>query len=148
MNNNENKTDRWSGVIMLEPMGKQRPRIVSRGRFSTAYTPKPTRDWTLSAQKQIRKLWTGDPIPAGVPVALKLVSVHKRPQRLMRQKDPEERLWKPTKCDIDNVAKIVMDSLNGLVWTDDAQVCELSVSQFYAAKGEESKVELEVWRLT
>ena len=148
MDNNENKTDRWTGVIMLEPMGKQRPRIVSRGRFSTAYTPKPTRDWTTSAQKQIRKLWTGDPIPAGVPVALSLVSVHKRPQRLMRKKDPAERLYKPTKPDADNVAKIVLDSLNGLVWTDDAQVCELSVSQFYAAKGEESKVELEVWRLT
>lgn len=132
---------------MLEPMGKQRPRIVSKGRFSTAYTPKPTRDWTTSAQKQIRKLWTGEPIPAGVPLALRLVSVHKRPQRLMRKKDPVERLWKATKPDSDNVAKIVMDSLNGLVWTDDAQVCELSVSQFYAAKGESSHVEVEVWRL-
>jgi len=132
---------------MLEPMGKQRPRIVSKGRFSTAYTPKPTRDWTTSAQKQIRKLWTGEPIPAGVPLALRLVSVHKRPQRLMRKKDPVERLWKATKPDSDNVAKIVMDALNSLVWTDDAQVCELSVSQFYAAKGESSHVEVEVWRL-
>ena len=139
--------DKWQAVIMLEPMGKQRPRIVSKGRFSTAYTPKPTRDWTTSAQKQIRKLWTGEPIPAGVPLALRLVSVHKRPQRLMRKKDPVERLWKATKPDSDNVAKIVMDSLNGLVWTDDAQVCELFVSQFYAAKGESSHVEVEVWRL-
>jgi len=139
--------DKWRAVIMLEPMGKQRPRIVSKGRFSTAYTPKLTRDWTTSAQKQIRKLWTEEPIPAGVPVALRLVSVHKRPQRLMRKKDSPERLWKATKPDSDNVAKIVMDSLNGLVWTDDAQVCELAVSQFYAAKGESSHVEVEVWRL-
>jgi len=65
----------------------------------------------------------------------------------MRKKDTAERLWKATKPDSDNVAKIVMDSLNGLVWTDDAQVCELAVSQFYAAKGESSHVEVEVWRL-
>tara|TARA_R110000822_G_scaffold41703_8_gene113485 strand:+ start:36 stop:470 length:435 start_codon:yes stop_codon:yes gene_type:complete len=143
-----NKQEKWTGIIDLEPMGKQRPRIVSRGRFTTAYTPKPTKDWTNSAQKQLRILWKEAPIPSGIPLGVALVAVHKRPQRLMRKKDSPERIRKPTKPDIDNVVKIVLDSLNGLVFCDDAQVCELTASQFYAAKDEHPHVMLEVWRLS
>lgn len=41
------------------------------------------------------------------------------------------------KVDCDNLAKIVLDSLNGIAYKDDAQVYELSVKKLYA---EEPKV--------
>lgn len=36
------------------------------------------------------------------------------------------------KPDLDNVAKIVLDSLNGLAYQDDAAVVELVVEKFYS----------------
>jgi Holliday junction resolvase RusA-like endonuclease len=36
------------------------------------------------------------------------------------------------KCDADNLAKAVLDALNGIAYYDDSQVCELSVSKLYS----------------
>ena len=46
-----------------------------------------------------------------------------------------------TKPDLDNVAKIYLDALNGVVWRDDAAVTELVVSKVY---GEVDKVSVAV----
>jgi Holliday junction resolvase RusA-like endonuclease len=37
----------------------------------------------------------------------------------------------PGKPDIDNYLKIILDSLNGIVYKDDAQVCKCTVSKRY-----------------
>lgn len=34
--------------------------------------------------------------------------------------------------DVDNVSKLALDALNGILWRDDAQVCDLHVSRRYA----------------
>jgi len=36
------------------------------------------------------------------------------------------------KPDVDNASKLALDALNGIVWRDDAQVCDLHVSRRYA----------------
>lgn len=36
------------------------------------------------------------------------------------------------KPDVDNVSKLVLDALNGILWRDDAQVCDLHVRRRYA----------------
>ncbi|KXU99494.1 hypothetical protein AD929_15800 [Gluconobacter potus] len=36
------------------------------------------------------------------------------------------------KPDVDNVSKTVLDALNGILWRDDAQVCDLHVRRRYA----------------
>ena len=41
----------------------------------------------------------------------------------------------------DNVAKIVCDSVNGILWDDDCQIVELRVRKIY---GEAPRVEMEV----
>lgn len=38
---------------------------------------------------------------------------------------------KHTKPDVDNIAKLVMDALNGVAWVDDAQVCRLVIRKSY-----------------
>lgn len=47
-----------------------------------------------------------------------------------------------TKPDVDNVIKAVNDGLNGVVWRDDALVCELHVRKLYSAT---PGVVVEVW---
>jgi Holliday junction resolvase RusA-like endonuclease len=40
---------------------------------------------------------------------------------------------RPTKTpDVDNIAKVVLDGLNGIVWVDDVLVVELAVRKFYS----------------
>lgn len=36
----------------------------------------------------------------------------------------QKRQYPCTKQDLDNLEKAVMDALNGIIWTDDAKVCE------------------------
>lgn len=39
---------------------------------------------------------------------------------------------KMTKPDVDNVSKIYLDAMNGMIWTDDNLVCDLTVKKRYS----------------
>jgi Holliday junction resolvase RusA-like endonuclease len=53
-------------------------------------------------------------------------------------------MWTAKKPDLDNVAKLIMDSCNGIVWRDDALIVDSRVRKIY---GEQPKVTLTVWEL-
>ena len=40
------------------------------------------------------------------------------------------------KPDVDNIAKAVLDALNGVIWVDDKQVVELTVKKYYGTSNE------------
>jgi len=134
-------------LLFIEPMGKQRPRLSSKGRFSRAYTPKKTADWTKTARRAIKRLYSRKPIERSIPIEVKITAVHKRPQRLQRKCDPIGRIWKTTKPDIDNIAKIVYDSGNGLIWADDCQIVRSICEDVYAAKNEAPSISICIRRL-
>ena len=74
------------------------------------------------------------------PVKITIVSVCKAPSRLKKQVIiAGKRLYKPTKPDIDNYAKFVLDAITkaGNIWKDDNQVVELVQRKFYAQPTEE-----------
>ncbi len=74
------------------------------------------------------------------PVKITIVSVCKAPSRLKKQVIiAGKRLFKPTKPDIDNYAKFVLDAITkaGNIWKDDNQVVELVQRKFYAQPTEE-----------
>lgn len=77
-------------------------------------------------------------------MALDVVAVFKRPQRLMRNKDPDGLLDYDKKPDADNIVKAVQDAILGpeakkyLDWPDDCEVVSGERSKFYAPKGVES----------
>jgi Holliday junction resolvase RusA-like endonuclease len=41
---------------------------------------------------------------------------------------------RPGRPDIDNLLKLVLDALNGVVWADDAQVVSITATKVYAAQ--------------
>ena len=49
------------------------------------------------------------------------------------------------KPDFDNIAKLVCDACNKLVWTDDARICEATTAKWY---GRSPFLKIEVWRWT
>ena len=69
------------------------------------------------------------------PVKITIITVCKCPGRLRSQVIMSgKRLFKPTKPDIDNYAKFVLDAITkaGNIWVDDNQVVELVQRKFYA----------------
>jgi len=104
-----------SCIIPGQPVPKGRPRafIVGKGsrRFARFYTPAKTVDAEKALAEQVM-LCTGGralPIQNSVRVMLTFRS-GRRPGR---------------GADLDNLVKLVLDALNGVIWSDDRQVVEL-----------------------
>ena len=133
----------FSVSLPLEPRGKGRPRLARRGRHSVAYTPQSTLQWERAAARLLRAKWKQEPLDQ--PVRLIVEAVKKRPQRLMAKRHPDGEIWRPHKPDADNVAKIVMDSLEKAgVLANDIVVCELICRSLYTKREQSPCVRIEI----
>lgn len=105
-------------VIPGRPVPKQRPRFSRTGHI---YTPRKTKDYEdfvgWKAKEVITEPLTGD------------IALHIRVY-----------VNRNVFADIDNIAKAIMDGLNGIAYKDDKQVVCLTVQRL---RGEE-KVEIEL----
>jgi Holliday junction resolvase RusA-like endonuclease len=119
--------------ILIEPKAKQRPRF--NGRF--AYTPKSTREYEAVLKTFISKAYENEPISRETPLGVNLA--FNVPQLKRKVRDM------PTVgLDVDNAAKAILDAMNGIVYVDDSQVCDLTVKKRYASEG---YVEIKVYLL-
>lgn len=132
------------------PKGKQRPRARSLpGGRVQIYTPSETHEYEALVALEYRK--AGGKKYEG-PVALNIKASFRPPKKTSKKKLQElfgEVFQK--KPDADNIAKIIMDALNGVAYDDDNQVALLIVSKTYSdldavevsinkiKKGEENK---------
>jgi Holliday junction resolvase RusA-like endonuclease len=111
-----------------DPVGKQRPRF-SRGR---TYTPKKTVDYeSLIASKASQAMGSSEPLET--PVAIFIWISHAIPASYSKKRKEAclNGLEWPKKPDLDNVAKVFLDAMNGIVYKDDVQVVKLRVSKRY-----------------
>lgn len=125
-----------------EPMGKQRPKATSIGGHARVYTPKNTVQYeskVISAYKEAcgEEVTFPDPeeeVYACITAEFQLQKTHYG-KRGINQKGLDKLSGKtnPTKApDCDNIAKIVLDALNGLAYHDDSQITALLVIKRYA----------------
>ena len=88
-----------------------------------------------------RRTWTGKPVQGPVSVSIDAFyrCPKQRPKCIGKEEwqNRDEPFEKPTRPDLDNVAKQVLDALNGVVWDDDSQVCDLRIRKRYAARDSE-----------
>lgn len=103
--------------------GKGRPRFTRSGR---PYTPKATRDYERDIREAFENAPGRPPEPFSGPIAVCIMTYRQLPKSAPKSVISEPDTHKP---DIDNVAKIVLDALNGVAWEDDAQVVRLTVSK-------------------
>lgn len=129
-------------VILGEPKGKQRPRVVHQNGFSRAYTPKQTVMYEnlvrYSYQEQVGA------VKLTAPISAKIVAVFPIPKSTSKKNRAlmlEGKMLYTKKVDADNLAKIVCDSLNNIAYDDDAGVSRLIVEKIY---GENPRVEVEL----
>ena len=101
--------------------GKGRPRFARGGH---AYTPKGTRDYERAIREAFENAPGRPPEPFSGPIAVCIMTYRQLPKSAPKSVIREPDMHKP---DADNVAKIVLDALNGVAWLDDAQVTSLTV---------------------
>ena len=101
----------FSFIIDGEPATKGRPRVTRSGH---AYTPKATKDAEAAVlaafQAQGGRMFDG----------LLMVSIWVHTNSARRK-------------DLDNIAKLVTDALNGHAYADDSQIDDLHIIRFWGA---------------
>jgi Holliday junction resolvase RusA-like endonuclease len=119
-------------TVMGEPMGKGRPRFAKRGNFVAAYTPEKTVNYEtlikLTYQQEQGKLHEGE-------VQMSISAYYTIPKSTSKKRSLEmlNKTIRPTKKpDIDNVIKIIADSLNGIAYHDDTQIVSIHAYKYYA----------------
>lgn len=115
------------------PMGKERPRVTKRG----TYTPKKTLEREDYIKLLVRQQWSKSPWSGAVKLNIHIV--YRRPKRL-----PKDRYWPSCRPDGDNVEKLILDSLNGVLYTDDSNVVSVSWLRRYTVGLEEPHTDVEV----
>ena len=114
-------------TIPGRPVPKGRPRIGVRGRTAYVYTPPATVEYEKLVG-WIAKSLGCRPLEGPVSVSL--------------------NVYARGKLDADNIAKSILDGLNGIAYEDDDQVVELLVRKHKVKRKEEERVEIEIREFT
>lgn len=118
-------------VIPGEPAGKGRPRFLRNGK---TYTPKATRERERSIAAYAKLAMAGYPAVDHHELKVAITAFFGIPKSWARAKTERalDGSFRTAPQDVDNIAKAVLDGLNGVVWADDKQVVDLHVSKGYA----------------
>jgi Holliday junction resolvase RusA-like endonuclease len=125
-------------VIPGDPVAKGRPRF-GRGRtYTPAATLKAEGAMRRALQAAVLEHCWGLPArgEVGVTLAFTLPLTQAQARRGVESADHTVR------PDLDNLAKLVLDAANGLIWFDDCQITHLGVSK---RRGTQPGVRLAVW---
>lgn len=109
--------------LILDPQPKLRPRFTRSGRV---YTPSKTVLAEQAIARQVRSDFKLKPFEGAL--GLKLVFWMKKPKKT-------KNLYPIVKPDLDNMAKLIKDALNGILWKDDSQIILLNCEKYYAETG-------------
>lgn len=135
---------RWNIHMNIEPRGKGSVLVGRRGRFAKAYTAPKDREWSQRAIVQLKAKWGTRP-PLQGPLAVKVVTFKKRPQRLNRKKDPDQPMWCDAKPDVDNCLKLLFDAITHAgIWEDDRLVVDVHARTLWAAKNAAPSIFIEI----
>lgn len=112
-----------------EPEGKARPRVTSHG----TYTPAKTRVYEQAVRIAYRQ-HCGTADFGTRPLSVCIRAYFKIPDsaaKRQRERMLSDKTFPAKKPDADNIAKSVLDALNGIAYRDDAQVIRLDVVKYW-----------------
>lgn len=119
------------------PVGKGRPKVSSRGgKFARMYTPEKTANYESLIALAAQEAMDGNPLIAG-PADVEISMFLPVPTSWSKKKQAaalQGQVYPTKKPDADNVIKAIFDGINGVVWVDDVQACDIVVRKRYADK--------------
>lgn len=115
-------------VIPIAPVAKGRPQFTKNGQ---TYTPKKTRDYEdmvrFVAQAAKIRAVTG-----AVSMTVQFyMPIPKSWSKAKKQRAESGEIRPATKPDATNLVKAIEDGLNGVAYTDDSQIVDLTVHKYY-----------------
>lgn len=131
-------------VVPGKPMGKQRPKFSTQGKFVKARTPQETVSYENLVKILYRESYDGMFFEQDEPLELIVNAYFLPPANISKKKLAlmyDNKIRPTKKPDFDNIAKIIGDALNAVAYPDDKQVVEASIHKFYDT---EPRVEITV----
>jgi Holliday junction resolvase RusA-like endonuclease len=127
-------TDAIVVTVPGAPVGKGRPRVSRMGGFARLYTPEKTASYESLVKLAGSQAMAGrDPILGPVRVRLDVCCpIPASWSGKKREMAARGEIRPTTKPDLDNVAKVLFDGLNGIVWRDDVQVVCAEIEKTYS----------------
>lgn len=121
--------------------GKGRPRVNTQ--TAIAYTPTKTREYEeLVKQYFILKYRRINPLEGRIKIQIKAyMGMAKNISKKQKEEMIKNTISPTKKPDIDNIAKVILDSLNKLAFKDDNQITKLEIEKLYA---EEEKIYVKI----
>lgn len=125
------------------PAGKKRPKFSTVNGYVRTYTPADTLDNELYVRAcYIQR--TREKFPPKTPLRVNICCWYPMPKSTSKKKAAKMaagEIIPVVKPDLDNVAKLILDALNGLAWEDDNQIARLEISKVY---GEEPHTDVHI----
>ena len=125
-------------TILGSPKAQGRPRAARRGKFVTVYDPPESRKAKQNVAV-VAQQYAPDELLTG-PLSVDMRFYFSRPNShygtgrnagKLKDSAPGCHTKKP---DIDNLRKLFMDALTGIIFKDDSQVCRGTTSKSYSEK--------------
>ena len=123
-----------SFVVPGEAVGKGRPRVSTIGGHARMFTPTKTANYETLIALAAQQAMQGRELIAG-PVLLEMkifVSVAASWSKKKRAEALSGDVMPTKKPDADNVLKAICDGINGIVFKDDVQVVNVSLSKRFS----------------
>ena len=119
-------------IVEGVPKGKGRPRFTTIGGYTRTYTPKTTKDYEALVAEAYREnggtVFEYPFLDVRINAYFPIPKSVKKSDRLLMGTGFYPHNKKP---DCDNIAKSILDGLNGIAWTDDKQVVSLKIKKLY-----------------
>lgn len=114
----------------VEPQG--RPRATGRGKFIRMYDPPKSKKYKEYVKEVAKEYAPPEPLEQPLRVRMIISRKYLKSWTKRKRRQAEDGVLLPiTRPDLSNLCKGIEDALNGLIWKDDSQVIELSLSKIY-----------------
>lgn len=128
-------------VVLGEPTGKGRPRFsavknTKTGKtYGKAYTPQKTVVYENLVKTEYERQCEGYRFPDEAMLDMRVMAyygVPKSKSKKIKEKMLNGEIRPTKKPDLDNVIKVIADSLNSFAYRDDTQIVDCQVRKFYS----------------
>lgn len=128
-------------IIRGEPVACPRPRFTRQGRL---YYPKKYNDYkNVATAELLAQFKMQNAVQIEDACEIEIVIITKRPK--IHNKHVDEIIPKPTKPDLDNYIKSVLDAITAAgIWKDDNLVCSIKAAKYYGAEGFVGQTEIKI----
>ena len=124
-------------TVLGEPKGKGRPRFSRVGNYTKTYTPADTASYENLVKVEYLRQCNNARFEDGTMLDLRVIAYYGIPKSASKKKRRQmlDKGIRPTKKpDMDNIIKIIADSLNNIAYRDDAQIVDTQVRKFYSER--------------